>query len=51
MKEMTLKEKLNQPLPIMKQKEYRVLYELMLKNQKVKTQNQVSETSKTQTDI
>ena len=43
MKEMTLKEKLNQPLPIMKQKEYQVLYELMLKNHKLKTQNQVQE--------
>lgn len=46
MKEMTLDEKLNQPLPVMKQKEYQVLYKLMLKNHKLKTQNQVSEESK-----
>lgn len=43
MKEMTLKEKLKQPLPIMKQKEYQVLYKLMLKNYKLKTQNLVSQ--------
>lgn len=41
--EMTLKEKMNQPLPIMKQKEYRVLYELMLKNHMLKNQDQVQE--------
>lgn len=46
MKEMTLKEKQNQPLPIMKQLEYQALYKLMLKNHKLKTQNQVSEESK-----
>lgn len=43
MKEMTLKEKLNQPLPVMKQKEYKKLYELMLKNQILKTQDPVQE--------
>ena len=41
--EMTLKEKLNQPLPIMKQPYYQRLYQLMLKNQKPKTQDQVQE--------
>lgn len=40
---MTLKEKLNQPLPIMKQKEYQVLYKLMLKNHENKIQNLISE--------
>ena len=43
MKEMTLKEKLNQPLPIMQQKEYKALYEQMLKNHMLKTQNQGQE--------
>ena len=45
MKEMTFDEKLNQPLPLMKQKKYQVLYKLMLKNHRLKTQKQLSEAS------
>lgn len=41
--EMTVEEKWKQPLPIMKQKEYQVLYKLMLKNYNNKTQNLISE--------
>ncbi len=48
---MTLREKLNQPLPIMKQKEYKKLYELMLKNHKLKTQDQVQEELKNHRQI
>ncbi len=49
---MTLKEKLNQPLPIMKQLEYQKLYQLMLKNHKLKTQDQVQkELKKPQANI
>ncbi len=52
MKEMTLKEKWNQPLPVMKQKEYQKLYQLLKERHMLKTQNQVpEEPKKPQADI
>ena len=52
MKEMTLREKMKQPIPVMRNPEYQKLYQAMLKYRQEKIQNQVpEEPKKTQADI
>ena len=51
MKEMTLEEKLKQPIPVMNNPEYQKLYQVMLKNHMLKTQDQVQEELKNHKQI